>query len=69
MRVRGKNKKGNTTFARNEWESEMPHAHPQPLKRIYVLNIIIQNISEKRRSEGNGPQKNSQNPNAFNWGI
>jgi len=44
----------------------MPYAHPQSLKRIYVLNIIIQNISEKRRSEGNGPQKNIQNLNAFN---
>jgi hypothetical protein len=41
------------------------HPHiPQLRKGIYVLNIIIQNLLEKRRSEGKGPRRNTQNPNA-----
>jgi len=37
--------------------SENPICHlniPQPRKGIYLLNIIIQNIMEKRRCEGKG---------------
>jgi hypothetical protein len=52
--------------------SENPECYlyiPQPTKGIYVLNIIIQNIMEKRRSEGKGPQGNTQNLNAPNRGI
>jgi hypothetical protein len=64
--VRANNEEGNKTFARNEWECQMPHAHPQPKKGIYVLNIIIQTILEKRKNERNGPEKNTQNPNALN---
>jgi hypothetical protein len=46
--------------------SENPKCHlhiPQPRKGIYVLSIIVQGLLEKRRSEGNGPQKNTPNPN------
>jgi hypothetical protein len=42
---------------------------PQLSKNIYVLNIIIQGILEKKGREGKGPQKNTQNPNAPNRGI
>jgi len=36
------------------------HLHIPKLKNnIYVLNIIIQNILEKRRCEGKGYQKNT----------
>jgi hypothetical protein len=56
----------------NEW-IENPKCHlyiPQPRKNIYVLNIIIQNLLEKRRSEGKEPQRNIQNPsNVFSGGI
>jgi hypothetical protein len=45
-----------------------PHI-PQHKKNIYVLNIIIQNLLEKRRNEGKGPQRNTQNPNAPSRGI
>ncbi len=46
------------------------HLHiPQPKKGIYVLNIIIHNIMEKRTSDGKGPQRNTQNPNATNKGV
>jgi hypothetical protein len=39
------------------------HPHiPQPRKGIYVLNIIIQNLFKKRRNEGKGLQRNTQNP-------
>jgi len=39
------------------------HPHiPQPRKGIYVLNIIIQNLLKKRRNEGKGLQRNTQNP-------
>jgi hypothetical protein len=34
-----------------------------------VLNIIVQNLFEKRRNEGKGPQRNTQNPNAPNRDI
>lgn len=55
-----------------ETMSENPKYHlhnPQPRKGIYVLNIIIQNILDKRRSEGKGPQSNTQNPNVFGRGA
>jgi hypothetical protein len=42
---------------------------PQLSKNIYVLNIIVQGILEKRRCEGKGPQRNTQNSNAPNRGI
>ncbi len=47
--------------------SENPKCHlhiPQLRKGIYVLNIIVQGLLEKRKSEGKGPQRNTQNPNA-----
>jgi hypothetical protein len=46
----------------HETMSENPKYHlhiPQPRKGIYVLNIIIQNILEKIRNEGKGPQSNT----------
>jgi hypothetical protein len=51
----------------NKTTNENPKCHlhiPQPRKGIYVLNIIIQNLLEKKRSERKGPQRNTQNPNA-----
>jgi len=45
--------------------SENPKCHlhiPQPRKGIYVLNIIVQNLLKKRKSERKGPQRNTQNP-------
>jgi len=51
-------------------ENPKCHLHiPQSRKGIYVLNIIIQNILDKRRSEGKGPQGNTQNLNAPSRGI
>jgi hypothetical protein len=45
------------------------HLHiPQLQKGIYVLNLIVQGILEKR-SEKKGPQRNIQNPNTSNNGI
>jgi len=45
------------------------HLHiRQPKKGIYVLNIIVQNIMEKR-SVGKGPQRNTQNLSAPNKGT
>jgi hypothetical protein len=39
-------------------ENPKCHLHiPQPKKGIYVLNIIIQSLLEKRRNEGKGPQR------------
>jgi hypothetical protein len=49
-----------------ETMNENPKCHlhiPQSRKGIYVLNIIIQNM-DKRRNEGKGPQRNTQNLNA-----
>jgi hypothetical protein len=63
--MKRKNEEGNKIFVWNKWDSQMSHAYPQLKKDIYVLNIIIQNILGKKKSEGNGPQKNTQNPNAF----
>jgi hypothetical protein len=56
----------------NEWiENLKCHLYiPQPKKNIYVLNIIIQNLPEKRRNEGKEPQRNIQNPsNILRMGI
>jgi hypothetical protein len=51
-----------------ETTNENPKCHlhiPQPRKGIYVLNIIVQGLVEKKKkSEGKGPQRNTQNPNA-----
>ncbi len=45
------------------------HLHiRQPKKGIYVLNITVQNIMEKR-SVGKRPQMNTQNLNAPNKGT
>jgi len=55
-----------------ETTSENPQCHlhiPEPRKGIYVLNIIIQGILEKRRCEEKRPQMNTQNLNAPNKGI
>jgi hypothetical protein len=52
--------------------SENPKCHlhiPQPRKGIYVLNIIIQSIMEKRGCERKGSQRNTQNLNVPNRGI
>jgi len=52
-------------------ENENPKCHmhiPQPMKGIYVLKIIIYNILDKRKSEGKGPQMNTQNLNALSKG-
>jgi len=49
-----------------ETTSENPKCHlhiPQPRRGIYVLNIIVQGLLDKKRSEGKGPQRNTQNPN------
>ncbi len=56
----------------HETMSDNPKSHlhiPQPKKGIYVLNIIIHNILEKRTSDGKRPQRNTQNPNAPNKGV
>jgi hypothetical protein len=47
------------------------YTSPNLKKNINVLNIIVQNILEKIRCEGNGPQRNTQNSNAPNklWNI
>jgi hypothetical protein len=55
-----------------ETTSENPKCHmhiPQSRKNIYVLNIIIQNIPEKKKNEKKGHQRNTQNPNATNKGT
>jgi hypothetical protein len=37
-------------------ENPKSHLHiPQPRKGIYVLNIVIHNILEKRTNDGKGP--------------
>jgi hypothetical protein len=60
----GKDEKGNKAFVQNNNENPKCHLHiPQPRKGIYVLNIIIQSILEKK-SEGKGPQRNTKNLNA-----
>ncbi len=42
-------------------ENPKCHLHiPQPKKGIYVLNIIVQSIMEKRRIEVQRPQKNTK---------
>ncbi len=49
-----------------ETMNENPKCHlhiPQPRKGIYVLNIIVQGLLEEKRSEGKGPQRNTQKPN------
>ncbi len=38
---------------------------PQHRKGIYVLNIIVQSIFEKRGCEGRGSQRNTQNPDVL----
>jgi hypothetical protein len=49
----------------NTIENPKCHLHiPQPWKGIYVLNIIVQGLLETRKSEGKGPQRNTQNLNA-----
>jgi hypothetical protein len=56
----------------SETTNENPKCHlhiPQSKKGIYVLNIIIQNILEKKRCEGKGLQRNTQNSNALNRGT
>jgi hypothetical protein len=53
----------------NKITSENPKCHlhiPQPTKGIYVLNIIIQNMMEKRGCEGKGSRRNTQNLNVPN---
>jgi hypothetical protein len=55
-----------------ETMNENPKCHlhiPQPKQSINVLNIIIQNLLEKKRSEGKGPQRNTQNLNALSKGT
>ncbi len=43
------------------------HLHiPQPMKGVYVMNIIVQGILEERRCEGKKSQGNTQNANAPN---
>jgi hypothetical protein len=56
----------------NKTMNENPKCHlhiPQLLKNIYMLNIIIQGILEKRRCERKGSKGNTQNPNAPSRGI
>jgi hypothetical protein len=51
-------------------ENPKCHLHiPQPKKGIYLLNIIVQGILEKKGCEGKGSQRNTQKPNALNMGI
>jgi hypothetical protein len=53
----------------NKTMNECPKCHlhiPQPRKGIYVLNIIVQNILEKKGCEGKGSQRNIENLNALN---
>jgi hypothetical protein len=51
-------------------ENPKYHLHiPQPRKGIYVMNVIIQTILEKKRCEGKGPQRNTQNLNAPSRGT
>jgi collagenase-like PrtC family protease len=47
-----KNKNNNKDYGRNdEWKSQIPLAHPQHKKGIYVLNIIVQNIKTSLKKE------------------
>jgi len=51
-------------------ENPKCHMHiPQSRKNIYMLNIIIQRILKKKRSEKKGHQKNTQNPNVAKRGT
>jgi hypothetical protein len=64
-RLGGKRKKVIKLLSETMNESPKKHLHiPQSKKGIYVLNIVVQNILEKRRCGGNGSQGNIQNPNA-----
>jgi len=68
--VGGKNENNNKTFYERMNENFKCHPHiPQPRKGIYVLNIIIQNLLEKRRNEGKGTSKEHQKPYASSRGI
>jgi hypothetical protein len=47
-------------------ENPKCHLHiPQPRKGIYVLNIVVQNISMEKKNEWKRPQRNTQNLNAL----
>jgi hypothetical protein len=66
----GEKMKNSRLLCKTMNENPKCHMHiPQSRKNIYVLNIIIQSILEKKKNEKKGHQRNTQNPNVANKGI